>query len=247
MSTAPSGYQNPKTNWAAGDVPTASDFNRQEGNISAIESGERTIDPAQAPSGVAGTLRQFLDWFANRIKAITGESDWWTAPAKTIKQLWALFHESTGHKHTGGAGDAPNVPWANISSKPASYTPAAHKASHKTGGTDKLTPADIGAAKMASGTYTGNGTSSREITVGFQPDYLVVIGYYGGSTKAGVCQAAWEHAQGAGASKAIKTPTYALSEANLPIVTSTGFTTPATAAYYFNLSNESYRWVAFKL
>lgn len=38
MGTAPNGYNTPKTNWAAGDVPTASDFNRIEGNIQAIQT-----------------------------------------------------------------------------------------------------------------------------------------------------------------------------------------------------------------
>src|SRR5690554_3624629 len=30
----------PKTNWQAGDIPGASDFNRVESNIAALESGE---------------------------------------------------------------------------------------------------------------------------------------------------------------------------------------------------------------
>ncbi len=87
MGTAPNGYQTPKTDWAVGNIPIASDFNRIEGNSKAIEEGQRTIDPAQAPSGLVGTLRNYLDWFANRIKAITGKTNWYDAPTKSLEQL----------------------------------------------------------------------------------------------------------------------------------------------------------------
>lgn len=87
MGTAPNGYQTPKTSWAAGQIPTASDFNRIEGNIQAIEEGQRTIDPAQAPTGNSGSLRQLLDWFANRIRAITGTTNWYDAPPATLSGL----------------------------------------------------------------------------------------------------------------------------------------------------------------
>lgn len=87
MGTAPNGYQTPKTNWAAGNIPTAADFNRIEGNIQAVEEGSRTIDSAQAPTGNSGSLRQFLDWLANRIKVITGKTNWYDAPTKSLEQI----------------------------------------------------------------------------------------------------------------------------------------------------------------
>ncbi|HQE37624.1 MAG TPA: hypothetical protein PL022_11495, partial [Limnochordia bacterium] len=66
MSSAPSGWQNPKTNWASADVPLPTDFNRIESDLQAVELGSRTVDQSLAPSGNSGTLRQFLSWFANR-------------------------------------------------------------------------------------------------------------------------------------------------------------------------------------
>lgn len=84
MSSAPSGWQNPKTNWNSADVPLPTDFNRIEGNIQAIELGSRTVDQSLAPSGNVGNLRQILSWFANRIKAILGTTNWYDAPPYTL-------------------------------------------------------------------------------------------------------------------------------------------------------------------
>jgi len=36
--------------------------------------------------------------------------------------------------------------WNDLTNKPSSFTPSAHASTHKTGGTDVITPADIGAA-----------------------------------------------------------------------------------------------------
>ena len=104
MSTAPQGWQNPKTNWQAADIVHPSDFNRIEGNIQAIESGQRTLDPTQAPSGNQGTLRQMLDWFANRIRAITGGNNWWDAPATTLAAAKSHIDATSGiHGATSAA------------------------------------------------------------------------------------------------------------------------------------------------
>jgi hypothetical protein len=84
MSTEPEGWAAPKTDWIPDDTVGHSDLNRWEGNSGAIETGERTLDPAQAPSSNKGSLRQILDWLANRIKAITGATNWYDAPATTL-------------------------------------------------------------------------------------------------------------------------------------------------------------------
>jgi len=104
MSTVPSGYQAPKTNWQAADIVHPSDFNRIEGNIQAIETGQRTLDPSQAPSGNQGTLRQMLDWFANRLKAITGAANWYDAPATTLAATKSHMDATSGiHGATSSA------------------------------------------------------------------------------------------------------------------------------------------------
>lgn len=85
MSEIPTGYQTPKEDWDSSQSPIDTDLNRWEGNSKAIEEGSRTIVPS-APSSNTGTLRNFLNWFANRITAITGKANWWTAPAITLEQ-----------------------------------------------------------------------------------------------------------------------------------------------------------------
>jgi hypothetical protein len=93
--TPPIGWQTPKTTWQAADAPVAGDLNRVEGNINAIETGSRTIDPAQTPTGNAGSLRNLLDWFANRIKVIVGETNWYDTPDTTLTA--AKGHMDTAH------------------------------------------------------------------------------------------------------------------------------------------------------
>ena len=101
MSTAPQGWQNPRTNWQAADIVHPSELNRIEGNIPAIESGSRTLDPSQAPSGNTGSLRQILSWFANRIRAITGAANWYNAPATTLAAAKSHIDATSGiHRAT---------------------------------------------------------------------------------------------------------------------------------------------------
>ena len=104
MSTAPSGFQTPKTNWQTADVVQPSDLNRIEGNINAIEQGARTLNQAQAPSGNAGSLRQILSWLANRIRAITGMTNWYDAPPTTLTA--AKSHIDAAAPHSGHATTA---------------------------------------------------------------------------------------------------------------------------------------------
>lgn len=97
--TPPTGWQSPKTDWGLDDPMMPGDVNRMEGNAYATELGNRTIDPTQAPAGVVGTLRQLLDWFANRIKTITGTTNWHDAPPTTLTA--AKSHIDAAAPHAG--------------------------------------------------------------------------------------------------------------------------------------------------
>lgn len=56
------------------------------------------------------------------------------------------------------------INWNDITGKPSSFTPSAHKSTHATGGTDPLTPADIGAVNKAGDTIK----PSTDSTTAFQ-------------------------------------------------------------------------------
>jgi hypothetical protein len=84
-------WQTPKTDWQVGDVPSTADFNRIEGNTQAIETGNRTVDQAQAPASNTGNLQQLLNWFANRINAIIGKGNWYDAPVKSLEDVGAVI------------------------------------------------------------------------------------------------------------------------------------------------------------
>ena len=99
MSSNPSGWATPKKNWSSADVVSPTDLNRVEGNIDALDNGARTLDPAQAPTGNTGTLRQFLDWFANRLKTITGTTNWYDTPPTTLQA--AKTHMDAAAPHSG--------------------------------------------------------------------------------------------------------------------------------------------------
>jgi hypothetical protein len=49
--------------------------------------GNRTADPALVPAGLVGTLTQWFSWITNRIKAITGLTNWYDTPTTTLNAL----------------------------------------------------------------------------------------------------------------------------------------------------------------
>lgn len=114
MSTAPDGFTPPRTNWTTSDPIFAVDLNRAEGNSAAIETGNRTLDQALGGATNVGTLRQFLSWFAGRIRAITGAPNWFDTPATTL---------TTAHTHHGSVNNPHSVTAAQVGA-----TPAAHEA-----------------------------------------------------------------------------------------------------------------------
>ena len=134
MSSMPEGWQDPKTNWSPEDPVGPGDLTRIERNAQAIELGDRTVDPAQAPAGNIGTLGQILSWIANRIKAITGGANWWSTPATTL--AGAKGHMDAAAPHSGHE------------------TPSGAQNKVQTHATEKLTSGEVhGVGSDAAGIY----------------------------------------------------------------------------------------------
>jgi hypothetical protein len=93
-------WQTPKQNWVAGDIPTAGDFNRIEGNIYYIEEESRTPSDSATPAA-SGKLSLLLSYIVSMLKAITGKSNWYTAPATTLEA--AKSHIDAASPHSGHA------------------------------------------------------------------------------------------------------------------------------------------------
>lgn len=109
MSTAPSGFTQLKDNWTPQDVVGANEFSKIGRSVNAIELGERTLDQDLASPANTGSLGQILSWMAGRIRAITGEANWYDNPFVSILQVWNKFNSKTGHRHRGTSSDAPQL------------------------------------------------------------------------------------------------------------------------------------------
>jgi hypothetical protein len=63
--------------------------------------GNRTVSDGGSPSGNTGTLTTLLSWLATQVRRITGQANWWTAPAKSLAQLESEKVAKAGDTMTG--------------------------------------------------------------------------------------------------------------------------------------------------
>lgn len=154
-------------NGTAGNGPKITSAGLAAGAANDAAIGSRTVSQALASPANAGTLTQLLSWLAGKIKAITGATNWYDAPAATLAQLWALFGTS-GHSHNGTAGQGPKIAYGNISGAPTSMTPTAHASTATTYGVSSASnyghAKATAAAPLAAGTAvvgTDNGLYAR--------------------------------------------------------------------------------------
>ncbi|MCC5464574.1 hypothetical protein [Pelosinus baikalensis] len=174
-------------NGTAGNGPKITNAGLAAGAADDTAIGSRTVNQALASPANAGTITQLLSWLAGRIKAITGATNWYDAPAITLATINTLFGTS-GHSHNGTTGQGPKIAYSNINGAPSSMTPTAHASTATTYGVS--TAANYGhamassAAPVVAGTAnagTDNGKFAREGHV--HPAQTSVSGNAGTATK----------------------------------------------------------------
>ncbi|BDX35468.1 distal tail fiber protein [Thermus phage MN1] len=82
---------------------TSNSLRVKDGGISDTKLGNRTISDTTVPSSNTGPLTALLSGLANRIKAITGESDWKSNPATTLAELNANAPRKSNNETITGA------------------------------------------------------------------------------------------------------------------------------------------------
>ena len=111
---------------------SAETLDHPDGSVTDAKIGTRTIDQSQTPSGHGGTLTQLLSRLANRIRAITGKSDWYADPDVTLAATKQHIDANTGVHGVGSAYVAKTSrsdqwpSWSDIPDKPSTYPPSTH-------------------------------------------------------------------------------------------------------------------------
>ncbi len=87
-----------------------------------------TADPSQIPAGLTGKLPQWMSWITNRIKAITGKTNWYDAPDLTLAAAATASEVSTtssaGLANTISRGDhVHNLPAVTTTANTSSSSP----------------------------------------------------------------------------------------------------------------------------
>jgi hypothetical protein len=139
--------------------------------------GNRTATPTSVPSGNTGTLSNFISWFANRIKAITGKTNWYDTPDTTIAALNTDVNtlqtdladlDQDFDLHAGNSSNPHDVNLTQVSNM---RRQGGNSSNWATPGTNTYTPA---AVQIQIGTiqWTGVGANTGSITVTFPDEFI---------------------------------------------------------------------------
>ncbi len=172
--------------------------------------------PDQSVAAASGNqpLWTILNMLANRVKTDQGTTNWYDAPAISLSGANAKFDPTTGHTHDGTAGNGPKLPVSSLTTTPC---------------------------QIASGSYIGDGTAGRTITVGFQPKFLYISG-------PSICTgmgagSGFILSHGSGQGWVLMTGASSIASLNNYVTfASSGF---VVGTYGANNSGSSYSWVAW--
>ena len=80
-----------------------------DGAVTDLAIGNRTIVDTTVAAAGGGTITNLISKIGYMLKSFSGKPNWYTVPSINLETVYNLFNASTGHKHTGGAGDAPKI------------------------------------------------------------------------------------------------------------------------------------------
>jgi len=133
-------------------------YNAPPNSVNDAAIGSRTPDQSQAPASPGtGTLTQLISWLANRIKAITGKTNWWDAPPTTLQA--AKNHIDAVAPHSGHETPAGSQAKANTAEANAKAYTDAHEqkaAPHSGHETPAGAQAKANTAEANAKNYAGN-------------------------------------------------------------------------------------------
>lgn len=100
-----------ENDWKAAPAATLSELKK---NLAALEVKNYTVNDANAPTGNTALVDVLLSGIGNRLKNITGESDWKTAPAATIRALKNALDDLPNQQYTLDDTKAPATNTATL-------------------------------------------------------------------------------------------------------------------------------------
>ncbi|MBD1864185.1 MULTISPECIES: hypothetical protein [Trichocoleus] len=91
---------------------SAAVLDHPDSSVTDIKIGNRTASDTTAPTNLGpGSLTQWFGWLANRIKSITGKTNWWETPATTLEAT-ASHLANTSNPHNVTADQVGAIPVA---------------------------------------------------------------------------------------------------------------------------------------
>lgn len=109
---------------------------------------------AQLPVLDVGELGFCTD--TNKLYIGTPNGNQLLVAAQSVGDMLKSIYDTDYDGKVDAAETADSVPWSGVTGKPSTFTPSSHKSMHAQGGSDPLSPSDIGAVNKTGDSMTGS-------------------------------------------------------------------------------------------